>query len=306
MGGFATRRSLSKSSEECTEECDVVMAVSSDALPEQSRRKTMRLHGTVQGLEVVILVDSGSIGTFISENLANHMTDKLVPCSASQYTTANGNHMTCNTEVKNLQWTAQGHVFLSDARVLPLKCFDMIVGEDWLEACSPMWVHWGKKVMKLTYNGKRITLHGIKSEISKCTAISGNKLKGLLKRKAISHCVQLWPQTMGAETNSDDLTNQTIHSLDESTTIPEVQQLIHEYRHLFKEPNSLPPPRYCDHQIALLPGASPVNVRAYRYAPSQKNEIEKQLADMLKNGIIRPSSSPFASPVLLVRKKDGT
>ena len=49
-----------------------------------------------------------------------------------------------------------------------------------------------------------------------------------------------------------------------------------------------------------------MNVRPYRYAPSQKSEIEKQLSEMLKNGVFRPSATPYASLVLLVKKKDGT
>lgn len=68
----------------------------------------------------------------------------------------------------------------------------------------------------------------------------------------------------------------------------------------------MPPKRVFDHQIDLLPGTKPVNIKPYRYSPTQKNEIERQITEMLKNGVIQPSTSPFASPVLLVKKKDGS
>ena len=72
---------------------------------------------------------------------------------------------------------------------------------------------------------------------------------------------------------------------------------------MFVEPTTLPPHRQFDHEIHLLPNAAPVNVRPYRYPHFQKNEIEKQVAEMLNSGIIRPSTSPFSSPFLLVKKK---
>jgi hypothetical protein len=92
-----------------------------------------------------------------------------------------------------------------------------------------------------------------------------------------------------------------------STEIPQaVQQLLDRYHGLFSTPSKLPPARAADHKINLVPGAQPVRIRPYHYSPIQKNEIEAQVQQMLKTGVVRPSTSEFASPVLLVRKKDGT
>jgi len=47
-------------------------------------------------------------------------------------------------------------------------------------------------------------------------------------------------------------------------------------------------------------------VRPYRYPQIQKDKLEAQCATMLEQGIIRPSTSPFSAPVLLVKKQDGS
>ncbi|XP_017416580.1 uncharacterized protein LOC108327382 [Vigna angularis] len=61
-----------------------------------------------------------------------------------------------------------------------------------------------------------------------------------------------------------------------------------------------------DHQIHLLSNSSPVSVRPYRYPHFQKVEIEKQIEEMLFDGMIQPSHSLFSSSILLVKKKDGS
>lgn len=86
----------------------------------------------------------------------------------------------------------------------------------------------------------------------------------------------------------------------------EIQALLDNFSDVFSAPTQLPPCRDCDHKIPLIAGAQPVNIRPYRYSPELKTEIEKQINEMLQAGIIKPSTSPFASPIILVRKKDGS
>ena len=71
-------------------------------------------------------------------------------------------------------------------------------------------------------------------------------------------------------------------------------------------PNELPPPRAVDHKIVLVPGATPPNQRYYRLSYEEQAECQRQIEDGLAKGHIRPSTSPWGSPVLFVKKKDGS
>jgi hypothetical protein len=102
-----------------------------------------------------------------------------------------------------------------------------------------------------------------------------------------------------------------IYSLNEQVHIEEkapedVQSVLSQFSEVFEEPRQLPPRRACDHKIPLIPGAQPVNIRAYRHKPELKSEIERQVKELLESGVIQISTSHFSSPAILVKKKDGT
>jgi hypothetical protein len=55
----------------------------------------------------------------------------------------------------------------------------------------------------------------------------------------------------------------------------------------------------------LTPGTTPINTRPYRLPEAQKQETDKQVTQLLKEGIIEESDSPWNSPILVVPKKAG-
>jgi hypothetical protein len=139
-----------------------------------------------------------------------------------------------------------------------------------------MKVHWKDRWMSIPYDGATILLCGSAANLPVGTVI----------------------QLCSVQTTCQPSVDSQIPE--------EIQLLIEEFSSLFAVPTDLPPTRACDHSIPLIEGAAPFSSRPYRFAPALKDEIEKQISDMLKNGIIQPSSSPFSSSVLLVKKKDNS
>ena len=179
--------------------------------------------------------------------------------------------------------------FQTDFKLLSLDGYDLILGMDWLESHSPMSIHWAEKWMKFVYKGKDIHLQGVIPKLKTCNQLSEAQLRGLVRQEAVEQMLEL-----------------RVTTEKEGQQMPDsIAKLVNKHQELFATPQGLPPKRAFDHAIPLLPGISAFRLRPYRYTPQQKNEIERQVKEMLENGVIQHSSSPFASPILLVKKKDG-
>jgi len=82
-----------------------------------------------------------------------------------------------------------------------------------------------------------------------------------------------------------------------------VTEIINKYSDLFQLPDKeLSCTNVIKHKI-ITTDEKPVNTKQYRFPPIHKNEINKQVEDLLNNDIIKTSESPYNSPLWIVPKK---
>lgn len=162
-----------------------------------------------------------------------------------------------------------------------------------MEQLGKVVVNWKTQSMNFVWRGNEVTLIGNPSLT--CSQIS---LKVLLKT---IHAVVggILVECMGLRTESET-------KIPPPPIPPFLTSVLQKYSTVFQPITQLPPNRPHDHKIILKEGVNPINIRPSRYPHFQKAEIERLVIDMLKAGIIQPSSSSFASPVILVKEKDGS
>ncbi|WOH05104.1 hypothetical protein DCAR_0624517 [Daucus carota subsp. sativus] len=250
---------------------------------------TLRLQGNMKGKKVSILIDSGSSHSFISQSLVKHLKLHTNSCNEVDVTVANGEKLKCSQVADGVKWNMSGEQFYYTFNILPIRGYDIILRVNWMKVVSPVVFDFDHGVIAVKWKGKRIELSNNSSVDYVEKIVTTSDVKAYSSEDACFLCQVV---AVEEETTTTNITPSSITAL------------LQQYPDLFEEPKGLPPPRAHDHLIPLKDGSVPVSSNPYRCPYVQKNEIEKIVKEMLASGIVRHSTSPFASPVLLVRKKD--
>ncbi|XP_024030016.1 uncharacterized protein LOC112094120 [Morus notabilis] len=243
--------------------------------------KTMKLKGVLRGKEVTVLIDSGATYNFISVDLVRKM--ELTVDKIGDYGVVMGTGLSVKGEgvCRGIVVSLQDIEIVEDFLPLELGSSDIILGIQWLETLGVMTVNWRSLTMKFMVGNRQVTLKG-----------DPGMNRTSVSLKALQKAFNKEGQRIWLEWNHVEL-----GTLESHCKIPEELTGVLDRRALvFEMPAELPPERAKDHAIVLKIGTSLI----------KKEEIEKLVGKMLAAGIIRPSVSPYSSPVLLVKKKDGS
>nr|CAD1844095.1 unnamed protein product [Ananas comosus var. bracteatus] len=235
--------------------------------------RTIRLSGTVKNRRKHILIDSRSTHNFLNAAGATKLGCCAENIQALRVTVADENKLISSSICKAFKRKMQGLEFNADLLLLPLRGCDTVLGIQWLKRLGPILWDFSQLRIEFRVKGQKIVLRGsLEPNLKEGDQIATSKSAGTM-----------WSR------------------LDKAYS-QRLQLLLEEHSNLFEEPQGLPPVRMHGHKIPLKGGTNSINVRPYRYPAYQKIEIEKLVQEMLSQGVIRPSNSPYSSQVVRVRK----
>lgn len=248
---------------------------------------TMKVRGELAGVVVIVLIDSGATHNFIAEHWLNQPGVKVEEIAEYTVTLGDGHSVKRKQRCRDLILNLQGINIVQTFYPFPLRGIDAVLGVEWLKTLGDVKVNWRHMTMAIGKKSSRVCLKGdpmlSRSQVSLQSIMRSVRKKG---------------QGFLIECNSIKREDGTSHAL-----TPQIQELLEKFPGVCQATETLPPRRARDHKIEIKPGEQPPNIRLYRYPHMQKKEIEELIKDMLQAGIIQTSTSPYSSPVILVKKK---
>ncbi|CAI7787943.1 unnamed protein product [Closterium sp. NIES-54] len=186
-----------------------------------------------------------------------------------------------------------------------LDSHDIILGRNWLAAVNPQ-VDWRTREVEVLFGGRSVCLPVVQQQEEMTLQLISAKQFG----KAIrgEEAVLLGLITEVQPTSPEAAIPAVSASHEDKELTWGVEKLLEKNSGVFPEdlPAGLPPKRAADPRIELIPGSTPPVRPTYKMSAVELKELKKQLEDLLAKEFILPSSSPYASPVLFVRKKGGS
>nr|GEX41641.1 putative reverse transcriptase domain-containing protein [Tanacetum cinerariifolium] len=241
----------------------------------------------------LILFDTGADKSFVSttfSSLININPSTLDYSYDSEL--ADGQIIGVNTVIRGCTLNFLNHPFNIDLMPVELDSFDVIVGMDWLTTYHVV-ILCDEKIVRVPFGNETLIIrcdgsnNGTRLNIISCTKTRKYLLKG-------------YPVFLA------NITTKTIKDKSEEKRLENVP-IVRNFSEVFLEDlPGLPPTRYVEFQINLIPSVAPVALASYRLASSEMKELSDQLQELFDKGFIRPSSSPWGALILFVKKKDGS
>ncbi|XP_072081020.1 uncharacterized protein [Arachis hypogaea] len=232
--------------------------------------KSIKAWAEVNGHRVRVLIDCGASDNFATPEIITELGLRIDYTPKFQVRVADSTNAGGQGRCLGVTLQFKEVAIKEDFFIFPTDEAEFVLGLAWLDKLGDVLANFKKSRLRFRNGDNMVTLQG---DPELC--YGGMHLQSAvlsIQEGGEGFMVQLWPMTLQA-----------------ATTLP-----------------GLPPHRCHDHAIPLIEGASVPNIRPYRYPHHQKAVIELMVREMLASGIIRPSSSPYASPILLVKKKDGS
>ncbi|MCO5583736.1 hypothetical protein L7F22_037650 [Adiantum nelumboides] len=169
--------------------------------------------------------------------------------------------------------------------------FQGILGMDWLSK-NKADIHCSQRTVSFySLYEEQVYIHGRRGNASLRVVKAKQLIKGL--RKGLSlYVLKL---------------NKLEKASKEKETEDKEPEWLSEFSDVFPEELiDLPPTRGLVHNITLVPRAQSIAKSPYKMSLSEALELKNQLTQLLEQGFIKPSVSPWGAPILFQKKKDGT
>ena len=285
----------------------------------------------LQGQKVNILLDTGS-----SHNVCSSRVNKNGPATGRKFSVAcAGQAHTVHAPEHNYSLSVQGTSTVFPACEMDLPSgIDILLGQAWLashqatlltwtgqvnflddQGQPAIWVRQKKlqdnlfnekvKRMETSVKGKQGFIAFVRTSAHRADAVHNLQPASAFVASADLASVSQ-ANTSAAATGPRASRLQDVF-VEQQSTVAGIQELVQQFSSVFPEdmPAGLPPDRGISHAIPMQTDSVPPAQKPYRLSKPQREEMEKQITSLLAKGWIRPSSSPYGSPILFAKKKDG-
>lgn len=298
---------LQKSNELCNEDflhspstpsmtCNALGAGHSESLQ-------MTFPARVNKYATSVLIDTGATHCFVDKAFAERLGLRVVPeigqvaCGGDMQATTTG-FAAFPLKMQSFHGIVKCYVI-----EMPQHGFDIILGETWLTPRQAV-LDYGSRTVTYSQAGKSKSLQSGPRDTATdaCADIS----LSLMSAKELQELHTEFKSEIRRAGNKAFTV--FVHFQEAPKPQPEGQaaEIVDEFRDVFGDmPPGLPPLRTIGHTIDTG-DHPPISKPAYRLSPKEKEEVQRQVTELLGKGLIQPSQSPYGAPVLFVQKKDGT